>query len=144
MGLDYYLISLPKDVDPNRDENTGSLQTKLLYARKSWELVDALNASTTALYSPVSRKDFESLIEKLTVFYRYYDMIIDAYEKENPNAYERIMLEEFESWYDKSFSEYPQLGFPFEIRTYQNWVEEADKVFAAFENPNLKVWQLVS
>jgi len=163
MGLDFVGFYLKKNEtieDYKKMSYEDSQARELFYGRKSWELVYALNCSTSGdCISELNLNDWVNLMEKLSYMAPYYDEIREAYAVLNEHMSEYDDWEDFkmdfprevklvkayEKWYNTSFdASYPQLGYDFSVGYMQTFWEAADDVLYYLKNPEYKVFMEAS
>ena len=129
-------------------------ERELFYARKGWELVHALDCSTSGdCTSKLQLEDWVNLMEKMAPIGPYLDEIFDAYHTfENAEEYETLadfekayprealLIKTYENWFDQSFDEYPQLGYDFSVGYMNSFWAAADEVIKYLEDPDYEVW----
>lgn len=157
MGLDFTIYWEEKDNPINWEDDNFSYNDfkkhELCYGRKSWELVSALKLPTDFGDDPiVGKENWDNLIAKIKpianklpdiadAYYHYYN---DEYEvEEDVKKYKRLM-NKYQAWYDKTFDEYPTLGYDFSVGYIQEFYNADSKVQECFSNPNLLVKASIS
>jgi len=164
MGLDFSLYKKKKGIDPEKfldDPSTDFDKAELAYGRKSWELVNVLSDSKSIDngYDILTSDKWESLmrlmdpigdlLEKISEAYDHYEYYLNHEDDEDKEVIDRgkyIFTEEdrkliaqYEYWYDRSFGEYPVLGYEFSVGYMKNFYEAKDKVREVLKDPNYEV-----
>lgn len=170
MGLDFFGIAIKR----SEIEKYGSAKAaidclcndyglwqarEVFYARKGWELVDALNCDTEdECCSELKLEDWVNLMDKMAPIGDYFNDIIDAYRKtdaieedystaeELRAAYPREMklIETYRIWYDETFDMPPITGYEFSVGYMLDFWEAADEVLKYLEDPDWEVWMVAS
>ena len=148
MGLDFMVYK--------RNKQTGE-ETELAYGRKSWELVDALNAMPQSIDDyevPLLKENWIDLMEKISAIAPYLEEIADAYHKyyycEDDTEElvltrrDKKLMRTYEYWHDSTFDVNPQLGYEFSVGYMLSFWEAADAVLEALEDDNYEVYTVAS
>lgn len=157
MGFDFTIYWEKKGENNLWKENYHEWKKhELCYGRKSWELVHALQLPVDLEDDPddptVSKENWDSLINEIKpiadklpdIADAYYHYYYDEYEvEEDVKKYKRLM-NEYEAWYNKTFDEYPTLGYDFSIGYIEEFYNANDKVQECFNNPDLLVKASIS
>ena len=119
---------------------------ELCYARKAWELVHFLHCDTQdTCISKLDKDRWIALQDALAPIGPSLATIREAYWKEEPDSYDKHLMNLFEKWYKDTFDdETPWLGYEFATSYLQNFWEGADEVLAYLENPDWIVFMIAS
>jgi len=158
MGLDFvgYYLRKGETMDDIWNMSYEERNAReLFYARKGWELVHALNCSTSGdCTSKLQLEDWVNLMEVISPIAPYFDEIeeaFDAYYEADDLATFRLMnprkaqlVDLYEKWHEHNFDEEPQLGMDFSVRYMKNFWEAGDRVISYLEDPEYEVWMIAS
>lgn len=151
MGLDFtiYWDDINNPIDWNDDNFTYDdfKEHELCYGRKSWELVRALNLPVDydGVDPEVKKEDWVNLIKSMLPIASKFESILkayqeylyyDKYEVESISEKYRKLMAEYEAWYDKTFDDYPTLGYDFSVVYMQEFYEANEEVMKCFDDPS--------
>ena len=147
MGLDLAIVKSKHGERPVWNDNN-----ELAYGRKAWEICYELGAggSPNGKYE-LTHDYWDGLMKKIApigdklpeIRQAYYDaMIYDNDEK--PTARQKMLIDEYEKWYDDTWDETPTLGYDFSVGYMQNFWDARYVVNILLDNPDYDVWVMVS
>ena len=129
---------------------------EVFYARKAWELVYTLGASTSGdCIAQLKLEDWDHLMEILSSVGPGLPGIITAYEmRYNYNGDEDDFSNDFpivarvinlyENWYDHNFDETPILGYETSAWQMKTFWDAKDMVYNYLRDPNYEIWMITS
>ena len=148
MGLDFGIVMTRRGNDPIWTD-----ETELAYGRKAWELATFFNGGKTEYQTKVTSEKWEELIRKLRPVGDKLATINEAFEEvneldddelDNIPTKQAVLLADYIDWYDKTWNEYPTLGYDFSAHYMLSFWNAKDKVRQILEDNRYDVYAIAS
>lgn len=167
MGLDFSLYKKRKDQSVDDFFNSENLdELELAYGRKSWELVYKLADSKDIdnCYGLLKHKNWQDLMRQFADIgdklddiweaYGHYEYYLEHLDDDDRNVIDRsniiftqldrILIAQYEYWYQKTFGTTPTLGYYFSVGYMKSFYEAKDLVRDVLTDPDYDVLMSIS